>query len=79
MSAKQEMPTVGGGSGGERCETCRFWSARASFGYCRRVAATFFSVRKDEYYESGDPTLWAGQPPVNSDDWCGEWKAKPEA
>lgn len=89
MSDKRELPTVGGGPGGERCETCRWWAMWdgpeiytkpedhadvPSLGTCHRHAPRPRAFIDPNAQDTSLPTDW---PNTGGDDWCGEWKAMP--
>lgn len=73
------------------CETCRFWdSLDATGGYCRRLPPVFVlndfgPVQREDMErdsrllgESPSDDLQGQWPSTEPDDWCGEWKEKPQ-
>ena len=64
----------------ERCELCRFWAQLKAHGVCRRLppvpdigpAGWSGSVPREADRAYG---IW---PATDQDDWCGEFRAKPE-
>lgn len=60
----------------EVCETCRFWREPiddSHLGHCRRFPPSF-NPHAVQLLPSRRETFFGGWPPVNGDEWCGEWQ-----
>lgn len=58
----------------EHCENCRFWKETAddgSAGECQRYPK---QIRTDQL----GALVGVSFPPMDADDWCGEWKPAQE-